>query len=258
MRTLARFTPSVTAVCESAESFGHYSSNTASIEIVREDKSLEEVLFPIPAMSRWLSQKSRDSCMWEVDRSTPQKRVEDFIKRSDGLTHEMHHNQRISQNRLFFNLHNHSNQIHQAMLVLGVLINIVIIATSLPDESAEGYNILHFSHWSAKLTVQLLGISLLFVGAACLLEHGVSTLPLALRSAWAEFGVLLDFPSMWPLTITVAKLEPLDQNDDVAQVRKQHSLGQSQHCPCAAMLLRSSGLVQQCSCAAMLLRSSAP
>ena len=99
MRTLARFCPQVNDSCEGAASFPFFHANTGTIEIVRADKSLEDVLFPVPTICKFLSQKSKDSCMWEVDRSTPQKRVEDFIKRSDGLIHEMHHNQRISQVR---------------------------------------------------------------------------------------------------------------------------------------------------------------
>uniref|UniRef100_A0A7S3B2S7 Ion transport domain-containing protein n=1 Tax=Haptolina ericina TaxID=156174 RepID=A0A7S3B2S7_9EUKA len=82
------------------------------------------------------------------------------------------------------------------------------------------------------MAVQLMGCSLLLVDAACLLEHCVSTLPLALRSAWAEYGICIDFPSMWPLQISVSK-EELKHDDDMSQaaaanVRRVERLNQSE------------------------------
>ena len=144
-----------------------------------------------------------------------------------GLIHEMRHNERIAQLWLLDALHQHSLHIHQAMLAVGVLINMVIMMTTLPSDSQDcttahdvdcgAYNNLQFTHWTAAAAVQLLGYTLLGISSACLLEHCVSSLPLTLRSSWHEFGVSLDFPSMWPLRITVARLEPLDSTDEQTQ-----------------------------------------
>ena len=91
------------------------------------------------------------------------------------------------------------------MLGLGILINLVIIAYTLPDPT-EAYNVIRWSHGFASVTVTILGLLLLLVNAACLVQHMVSTLPLTLNSVWQQFGISLDFPSMWPLRINVAKL----------------------------------------------------
>ena len=90
IKTLSKHAPASLELCKkTAKSYAFYARNTGSIEIVRQDKTLEEVYFPVPDLCTWLSLKSKQKLEWEVDRSTPQKRIEDFVNRSEGMIHEM-------------------------------------------------------------------------------------------------------------------------------------------------------------------------
>ena len=71
-----------------------------------------QVYFPVPDLCTWLSEKSKQKLEWEVDRSTPQKRIEDFVNRSEGMIHEMRHNERISHIPAFHFLSQASNVVH--------------------------------------------------------------------------------------------------------------------------------------------------
>ena len=83
--------------------------------------------------------KSKERLEWEVDRSTPQKRVEDFVKRSEAMVHEMRHNERISAVPMFHLLSQNAYYIHLAMFVLSIVINLLILVYTYPDdESIEG------------------------------------------------------------------------------------------------------------------------
>ena len=42
-------------------------------------------------LCKWLTSSSKYKFMWDVDRSTPQKRIDSFVTRSEGLIYEMHH-----------------------------------------------------------------------------------------------------------------------------------------------------------------------
>ena len=65
-----------------------FSCSTASvaggfIEAVKEPKTCSyELTFVTPLLCNWLTDKVKQRLEWEVDRSTPQKRVEDFVKRA--------------------------------------------------------------------------------------------------------------------------------------------------------------------------------
>ena len=46
MRTLGRYSQPTFAICQTARSFDFFAANTGCIEIVRSDRTLDEVLFP--------------------------------------------------------------------------------------------------------------------------------------------------------------------------------------------------------------------
>ena len=97
MRTLGRYSEPTYAICQTARSFDFFAANTGCIEIVRTDRSLDEVLFPVPMLCKWLTSSSKYKFMWDVDRSTPQKRIDSFVTRSEGLIYEMRHQERIAK-----------------------------------------------------------------------------------------------------------------------------------------------------------------
>lgn len=61
---------------ESAWSF--FSNYTKSVEIVRDDK-LERFYFPLPPMCTFLSQRTMEHYKWSIDRSSPSKKIQEFI-----------------------------------------------------------------------------------------------------------------------------------------------------------------------------------
>ena len=101
--------------------------------------TLDEVLFPVPMLCRWLTSSSKYKFMWDVDRSTPQKRIDSFVTRSEGLIYEMHHQERIAKVHFFRLLTSRSGALKTARLCLGCLINVLIISCSLPSPMPADY-----------------------------------------------------------------------------------------------------------------------
>ena len=106
---------------------------------MRSDRTLDEVLFPVPMLCRWLTSSSKYKFMWDVDRSTPQKRIDSFVTRSEGLIYEMHHQERIAKVHFFRLLTSRSGALKTARLCLGCLINVLIISCSLPSPMPADY-----------------------------------------------------------------------------------------------------------------------
>ena len=220
IRTLGKHSPSVLEICHArAKSYPFFDVNTGSIEIVRQDRSLEDVFFPVPLLFRYLTARSKERLEWEVDRTTPQKRTEDFVRRSEGMIHEMRHNERISHIPLLHMLCSVRNTVTLTMSVLSAAVNILILCFTHPDEDEEdgtpgaGYWRVQFHPAEAEGAVAIVGLLLIVVTALALIEHCISTLPLTLREAWEARGVIIDFPQIWPLKVTLERVHPDGEGD---------------------------------------------
>ena len=223
IKTLAKTAPSLLEYCEAkAKSHQFFAANTGAIEIVLSDKTLEEVYFPIPTLCTWLSENSITLLEQEVDRTTPQKRVEDFVKRSEDLIHEMEHNERVSHIWQLHLLAQARDRIRTAMFVLSIFMNFIILVFTVPEtvciegpdpqglgtgktgtclhegegrgdgDGLSGYWDVQFQPYWLGYVITFLGVVLSTLAFAALLAHCISTLPLTLRSAWAERGVKFD------------------------------------------------------------------
>jgi hypothetical protein len=214
IRTLAKHTPSILHLCKArARSYPFFARNTGTIEIVRLDRTLEEVYFPVPILFHFLSEKSKQQLEWEVDRSTPQKRVEDFVRRSAGMIHEMRHNERISHIGPLHLLSSHAEALQTSMFYLSVLINVLILLFTYPETEDEetgapgaGYWNVRFEPRPVEWAVSLLGSAQMVCSGLALAAHCISTLPLTLRSAWHRRGVSVDFTELWPLRVELHHL----------------------------------------------------
>ena len=209
IRTLAKYSPAVLELAKAkAKSYPFFARNTGAIEIVRADKSLEEVYFPIPKVYQWLSEKSKQKLEWEVDRSTPQKRIEDFVNRSEGMIQEMRHNERVAAIPILYMLAVSAENLHLTMFILSTIINMIILLATFPDEEThsdgsvgQGYWDVQFRPHAASYVVYTLGVAQVLVSCLSLIEHCISTMPMTLRQVWGEHGVSIDFPEIWPLKI---------------------------------------------------------
>ena len=170
----------------------------------------------------------------EVDRTTPQKRVEDFVKRAEGLIHEMRHNERLSHIAPLHLLATNHENLRLAMFMLSIWMNVLILFFTVPSDDVEladelygdadwarrggraavgsaewerGYWDVRFRPVWLGIVVMCCGFVLFLLAFASLLAHCISTLPLTLRSAWEERGITFDVASLWPLTMRIELLD---------------------------------------------------
>ena len=133
-------------------------------------------------LCQWLTEKSKLQLAWDVDRSTPQKRIEDFVKRSEGLIHEMRHNERVAAIPILKLLAAWASTIHLSMFILAISINGFILMCTFPDdESGAGYHNVQYEPWEVSLIVPILGYIQLLFAFVMLTDHLTSVAPLTVR-----------------------------------------------------------------------------
>ncbi|KAL4712495.1 hypothetical protein ACJJTC_007511 [Scirpophaga incertulas] len=72
-----------------APALQYYRTHTAQIEIVRTDRSMEQIVFPIPEICEYLPADSKHRVLQSAERDDQGSKVADFFARLDHLFHEM-------------------------------------------------------------------------------------------------------------------------------------------------------------------------
>ena len=91
--------------------------------------------FVTPLLCTWLTEKAKQKLEWEVDRSTPQKRIEDFVGRADGMAHEMRHVEMVSSVPFLRKLTASADTISIVQFALSIVINTLVLLCTFPDNT---------------------------------------------------------------------------------------------------------------------------
>ncbi|CAG9800819.1 unnamed protein product [Chironomus riparius] len=115
------------SLSEHQEAFKYFESNTAQIEIVKNDRTLEDVMFPIPKLCKNLSQEAKSKIFLSCERDLQGSKIPDFFSKANELLDELEWDSRKSHN--YFNLNIAKNKLafSTATFILVLLINLFII-----------------------------------------------------------------------------------------------------------------------------------
>ncbi|XP_060713501.1 inositol 1,4,5-trisphosphate receptor type 1 isoform X2 [Tachysurus vachellii] len=74
---------------EGDEALEYYAKHTAQIEIVRLDRTMEQIVFPVPNICEFLTQESKLRVYYTTERDEQGSKINDFFLRSEDLFNEM-------------------------------------------------------------------------------------------------------------------------------------------------------------------------
>ncbi|XP_072522352.1 inositol 1,4,5-trisphosphate-gated calcium channel ITPR1 isoform X10 [Salminus brasiliensis] len=93
---LARHNKELQAMLKAAGTYGEgdealefYAKHTAQIEIVRLDRTMEQIVFPVPNICEFLTQESKLRVYYTTERDEQGSKINDFFLRSEDLFNEM-------------------------------------------------------------------------------------------------------------------------------------------------------------------------
>ncbi|XP_067860775.1 inositol 1,4,5-trisphosphate-gated calcium channel ITPR2 isoform X2 [Heptranchias perlo] len=83
---------------EGDEALRHYAIHTAQIEIVRHDRTMEQIVFPVPSICEYLTHESKYKVFNTTERDEQGSKVNDFFQQTEDLYSEMNWQKKIKNN----------------------------------------------------------------------------------------------------------------------------------------------------------------
>ncbi|KFV71476.1 Inositol 1,4,5-trisphosphate receptor type 2, partial [Dryobates pubescens] len=124
---------------EGDEALGYYANHTAQIEIVRHDRSMEQIVFPVPNICEFLTRESRSRVLSTTERDEQGSKVNDFFQQAEHLYNEMKWQKKIRNNPALFWFSRHISLWGSISFNLAVFINLAVaLFYPFGDDGDEG------------------------------------------------------------------------------------------------------------------------
>uniref|UniRef100_A0A673MZI1 Inositol 1,4,5-trisphosphate receptor n=1 Tax=Sinocyclocheilus rhinocerous TaxID=307959 RepID=A0A673MZI1_9TELE len=117
----------------------YYANHTAQIEIVRHDRTMEQIVFPVPNICEYLTEESKVRVFTTTERDDQGSKVNDFFQQFDDLYNEMRWQKKIRNNTPLFWVSKHISLWGSISFNMAVLINLAVaLFYPFGDDGDEG------------------------------------------------------------------------------------------------------------------------
>uniref|UniRef100_A0A8C0XDE8 Inositol 1,4,5-trisphosphate receptor n=1 Tax=Castor canadensis TaxID=51338 RepID=A0A8C0XDE8_CASCN len=124
---------------EGDEALKYYANHTAQIEIVRHDRTMEQIVFPVPNICEFLTRESKCRVFNTTERDEQGSKVNDFFQQTEDLYNEMKWQKKIRSNPALFWFSRHISLWGSVSFNLAVFINLAVaLFYPFGDDGDEG------------------------------------------------------------------------------------------------------------------------
>ncbi|KAF7224696.1 inositol 1,4,5-trisphosphate-gated calcium channel ITPR2 isoform X1 [Nothobranchius furzeri] len=135
------------------EALDYYANHTAQIEIVRLDRTMEQIVFPVPNICEYLTEESKNRVFTTTERDDQGSKVNDFFQQFDNLFNEMKWQKKIRENKALFWFSRHISLWGSISFYLACILNMAVaVFYPFGDDGDEGTL---SSFWNVSLWVAL-------------------------------------------------------------------------------------------------------
>uniref|UniRef100_A0A8C1R543 Inositol 1,4,5-trisphosphate receptor n=1 Tax=Cyprinus carpio TaxID=7962 RepID=A0A8C1R543_CYPCA len=138
---------------EGDEALEYYAKHTAQIEIIRLDRTMEQIVFPVPNICEFLTQESKLRVYYTTERDEQGSKINDFFLRSEDLFNEMNWQKKLRAQPILYWCSRNMSFWSSISFNLAVLMNL-LVAFFYPLEGVRGGTL--EPHLSALLWVAML------------------------------------------------------------------------------------------------------
>jgi len=117
-------------------SLSFYRKHTAQIEIVRSDRTMEQIVFPVPAACQFLTSESKQKVFFGTERDEQGSKVSDFFNKSTELYNEMKWQRKLRSQSLLYSVSSYMSLWASISFNLQFFLNFVV-AFFYPFEKAR-------------------------------------------------------------------------------------------------------------------------
>uniref|UniRef100_A0A3Q2XTS0 Inositol 1,4,5-trisphosphate receptor type 1 n=1 Tax=Hippocampus comes TaxID=109280 RepID=A0A3Q2XTS0_HIPCM len=122
---------------EGDEALEFYAKHTAQIEIVRLDRTMEQIVFPVPNICEFLTQESKLRVYYTTERDEQGSKINDFFLRSEDLFNEMNWQKKLRAQPILYWCSRNMSFWSSISFNLAVLMNL-LVAFFYPLEGFRG------------------------------------------------------------------------------------------------------------------------
>ncbi|XP_048873411.1 inositol 1,4,5-trisphosphate receptor type 1 isoform X3 [Brienomyrus brachyistius] len=135
------------------EALEFYAKHTAQIEIVRQDRTMEEIVFPVPNICEFLTSESKLRVYYTTERDEQGSKINDFFLRAEDLFNEMNWQKKLRAQPFLYWCSRNMSFWSNISFNLAVLMNL-LVAFFYPLEGVHGGTL--EPHLSAMLWLGIL------------------------------------------------------------------------------------------------------
>ncbi|MGH0123009.1 UNVERIFIED_CONTAM: hypothetical protein FKN15_017132 [Acipenser sinensis] len=122
---------------EGDEALEFYAKHTAQIEIVRHDRTMEQIVFPVPNICEFLTKESKLRVYYSTERDEQGSKINDFFLRSEDLFNEMNWQKKLRAQPVLYWCSRNMSFWSSISFNLAVLMNL-LVAFFYPLEGIRG------------------------------------------------------------------------------------------------------------------------
>uniref|UniRef100_A0A670XWA4 Inositol 1,4,5-trisphosphate receptor n=1 Tax=Pseudonaja textilis TaxID=8673 RepID=A0A670XWA4_PSETE len=119
------------------EALEFYAKHTAQIEIVRSDRTMEQIVFPVPSICEFLTKESKLRIYYTTERDEQGSKINDFFMRSEDLFNEMNWQKKLRAQHILYWCSRNMSFWSSISFNLAVLMNL-LVAFFYPFKGIKG------------------------------------------------------------------------------------------------------------------------
>uniref|UniRef100_A0A8C7FLI9 Inositol 1,4,5-trisphosphate receptor n=1 Tax=Oncorhynchus kisutch TaxID=8019 RepID=A0A8C7FLI9_ONCKI len=129
---------------EGDDALEFYAKHTAQIEIVRLDRTMEQIVFPVPNICEFLTNESKLRVYYTTERDEQGSKINDFFLRSEDLFNEMNWQKKLRAQPILYWCSRNMSFWSSISFNLAVLMNLLVAffypLEGIPFDSDEGWS----------------------------------------------------------------------------------------------------------------------
>lgn len=108
------------------EALAYYAAHTAQIEIIREDRAMEQIVFPVPTVCEYLTEETKQRIFLTTEKDEQNSKITGFFEEIDAMWNEMKWQRKLRQQTWLYWFSAHMSLWSDISFNFAVLINLLV------------------------------------------------------------------------------------------------------------------------------------
>lgn len=108
------------------EALAYYAAHTAQIEIIREDRAMEQIVFPVPTICEYLTKETKQRIFLTTEKDEQNSKITGFFEAVDSMWNEMKWQRKLRQQTWLYWFSSHMSLWSDISFNFAVLINLLV------------------------------------------------------------------------------------------------------------------------------------